>query len=78
MSHFNSPAEVLAYANRVAAEDIQRWRDNNVELNPFCTQQARDSWQRGYDNAGPRSYENTLDFDTIYQRGAACRRLLEQ
>jgi hypothetical protein len=75
---FNSSEEVLAWAEKVAREDIARHREHNIDLNPFCTQGARNDWQRGFDNAGPRSYEGPRDFDTIYQRGRAVARLLEQ
>lgn len=75
---FNTPEEVLAWADKVAREDIQRHLDNGVDLNPFCTDGARNQWQRGFDNLPPRSYESTLDYDTIYQRGRACGRLQNQ
>lgn len=74
---FNTPEEVLAWAEKVAREDIDRYRNHNCELNPFCTDGARNDWQRGFDNLGPRSYEGPRDFDTIYQRGRAVARLLE-
>jgi hypothetical protein len=75
---FNTPEEVLAWAEKVAAEDIRRYRENNIELNPFCTQGAREDWRRGFKNLGPRSYEGPRDFDTIYQRGRAVARQFEQ
>lgn len=74
---FNTPEEVLAWADKVAREDIRRHVEYNIELNPFCTQGAREEWSRGYQNLGPRSYDwpRTMDFDTIYQRGRAVGRL---
>jgi hypothetical protein len=78
MSRGNTPEEVLAWAEKVAKDDIRRHREYGIDLNPFCTVGARDDWQRGFNNAGPRSYEGPRDFDTIYQRGRAVARLLEQ
>lgn len=75
---FNTPEEVLVWADKVAREDIKRYHENNVELSPFCTQGARNDWQRGYDNLGPRSYEGPRDFDTIYQRGRAVARIMNE
>jgi hypothetical protein len=74
---FSTPQEVLAYANKAAREDIRRTREYGIDLNPFCTDGARNDWQRGYDNLGPRPYESpeNKDFDTIYQRGRAVGRL---
>lgn len=76
MMRFNTPEEVLAWADKVAREDIKRHKENNIDLNPFCTDGARNDWQRGFDNLGPRSYEGSKDFDTIYQRGRAVARIL--
>jgi hypothetical protein len=79
MSRFNTPEEVLVWADKAAREDIARHREHGIDLNPFCTPGARDDWQRGFDNAGPRSYETRgVDFDTIYQRGRAVARLLAE
>lgn len=75
---FNTPEEVLAWAEKVAREDIQRHREHGIDLNPFCTDGAREDWRRGFENLGPRSYEGSRDFDTMYQRGRAVARLLEQ
>lgn len=77
MSRFNTPEEVRAWATKVAAEDIQRHKEHGYDLNPFATPGARDRWQRGWDCAAPRPYEGNYDFDTMYQRGAACRLLME-
>lgn len=76
---FNTPEEVLAWADKVAKEDLQRHRQNGIDLNPFSTVGAREDWRRGFENLGPRSYETLgVDFDTIYQRGRAVARLLER
>lgn len=73
MSRFNSPEEVKAWALKAAADDYRRHIDFGIDLNPFSTASARDDWQRGYDNLGCRSYESSIDYDTIYQRGFAAR-----
>lgn len=74
---FSTPEQVKEYAVRAAAGDYQRHIDFNTDLNPFCTDGARDDWQRGFDNAGPRSYESSVDYDTIYQRGRAAAELIK-
>lgn len=71
MGTFNTPEEVLLYAEKAAAEDYAKHIEFGVDLNPFCTTGARNDWQRGFDNLGPRSYEASVAFDTIYQRGRA-------
>lgn len=77
MSRFNTPEEMRAWADRAAAEDARYNAEHGSDLNPYCTQGARNDWQRGWDGAGPRSYEGSVDFHTMYQRGAAARRLRE-
>lgn len=86
MSRFNSPEEVAAWANSAAASDFKRhskvhtnedgsnWQ---VSLNPYCTPGMRNDWQRGFDNAPPRSWEGTREYDIAFQRGAAARRIVE-
>lgn len=74
---FNTSAEVLAWADKAAREDIRRHVEYNVALNPFCTDGARADWERGFNALGPRTFELTQDFDTIYQRGRAVGRILE-
>lgn len=78
MSRFNTPQEVKEWATKVAAEDYERHVTYGIDLNPFCTPGARSDWQRGFDNLGPRSYERSVDFDTMYQRGRAAAELLEK
>lgn len=77
MTRFATPDEVREYAEMVAAEDVARHLEHGVSLNPFCTVGARDTWQRGYDNLPPRTYEISYDFDTIYQRGRAAAKIME-
>lgn len=77
MSRFNTPEEVKEYATKAAADDYRRHKEYGIDLNPFCTPGARNDWQRGFDNKGPRSYEVSIDFDTIYARGRAAALLVE-
>lgn len=80
MSRFNTPEEAKAAALAAATVDLRYHKEHGVDLNPFCTDGARNDWQRGFDNAGPRSYESPLivQFDTIYLRGRAMAELLEK
>lgn len=81
---FNTPEEVKQWATEAAADDYASHIEHGVGLNPFCTPGAREDWQRGFDNLGPRSYERregqtdaeAVAFDTIYQRGRAMALLL--
>ena len=77
MSRFNTPEEVKEYATKVAADYYRRHKEYGIDLNPFCTPGARNDWQRGFDNKGPRSYEVSIDFDTIYALGRATALLVE-
>jgi hypothetical protein len=78
MSRFNTPEEVKAWCAVAAANDYKRYIENDCDLNPFSTDGARNDWQRGFDNAGPRSYETTIEFDTMYWRGRAAAELIEK
>lgn len=80
MTRFNTPDDVKAWAEKVAAQDLERHRKFGIDLNPYCTPGAQNDWQRGFDNAPPWSWESatTLDFCTKYQRGRAMARLLDQ
>lgn len=77
MSRFNTPEEVKVWAAKTVIGDYEMAMKHGSSLNPFCTDGARNDWQRGFDNAGPRSYESSIDFDTIYQRGRAMALYLE-
>lgn len=85
MTRFNTPEEVKEWAAKAAALDYENHLLHNVDLNPFSNTGTRNDWQRGFDNAGPRSYERregqtdeeAVAFDTIYQRGRAMALLLE-
>ena len=82
---FNTPEEVKVWAARAAAEDYRLHQLHGSGLNPFSTEGARNDWQRGFDNMGPRSYERregqsdeeAVAFDTMYQRGQAMALLLQ-
>ena len=78
MSRFNNIQEVRDYALRVARDDIRRHKEHGIDLNPFCTVDARNYWQRGFDNAPAYSWEHDLAWDNQYQRGRACADLLAE
>ena len=71
MTRFSTPAEAQRAARAAAVNDVRRHLEYGFDLNPFCTGSARIQWRRGYNNAGPRDGELTLDYDTIYHRGKA-------
>lgn len=88
MSRFNSPEEVIAWADKCAEADLARhlpvhtgedgtkWQ---VDINPYSTDGARNDWMRGLRNDPPRPWESpTRDYDTMFQRGRAVARLLEK
>jgi hypothetical protein len=73
--HFNNPAEVVAWADSAAEVCLLHHDLYDVSKNPYSTDGMRNDWQRGYDNAPPRSFELTQEYDTAYQLGAATKRL---
>ena len=74
---FQTATDVREWADAAAAADFARYLSFDYDKNPYCTQGARSTWQRGYDGAPPRSWEGaTRAFDTQYQRGAAMRRIM--
>lgn len=74
---FNTPEEVKEWARKAAEDDYLRHIEHGIDLNPFCTQGARNDWQRGYDGLGPEKWSGiTGDFDTIYQRGKAAAEIV--
>lgn len=79
MSRFNTPEEVIAFTDMTVLDDYERHIKYGIDLNPFSTDGARNDWQRGFNNTGPRTYELPLitQFDTIYQRGRSMARLLQ-
>lgn len=80
MSRFDTPEDAKTWAEKAAAEDRKRHLEGGVDLNPYCTVGARTDWQRGFDNAGPRSYEDPriVEFDIRYLRGRAAAELIEK
>lgn len=73
---FNTPQAVIEWADKAAIDTMKRHLEHGHDLNVFSTQGARNDWQRGFDGAPPRSFELTQDYDTIYQRGRAIKKLL--
>ena len=75
---FNTPEEVIAWADKTAVGDYKRHIEHGLDLNPFCTPGARTDWQKGFDNAPLASWESARvrEFDTVFQRGRAVARLL--
>jgi hypothetical protein len=72
---FNTPEEVVKWADKVVAEDYERAAGRGNDLNPYYTDGARYDWQNGYDNKVPR-YGAPIEYDLIYQRGRAMARLI--
>lgn len=79
MTRFANPEEVRFWAEGAARGDIQRHRELGHDLNVYCTPGARNDWQRGFDNAPGRPWEEqTRAYNTMYQRGRAVARLLQK
>lgn len=89
MTTFSTPEEVLAWAEKTAAEDLARHlpihhdeqgNPYQISLNPYCTVGGRRDWQRGFDNAPANILDPmpSRDFDIRFQLGRAARRLLDQ
>lgn len=78
MSQPQTPDEVIAWAREMARGDIERHRKLGHDLNVYSTPGARNDWQRGFDNAPPRPWERTQEYDLMYQRGRAAARLLKE
>lgn len=75
---FNSPAEVMRAASLAAYGDVQRYLAGTHALNQYCTPGARDDFERGFKNMGPRPYENQcLDWNFRYWRGRLAAEILE-
>jgi hypothetical protein len=85
---FNTPEEVKAWARKAAAEDYAKhaiihtdpdgtkWQ---VDKNPYCTPEARNDWQRGFNNEPRREFDHPEHnlWNTYYRRGRAMAELLE-
>jgi hypothetical protein len=76
---FHSPEEVKEWAREVVKKDYQRCTELGMDINPFCTDGARNDWQRGFNNSGPGKFDHPdlLDYNFVYQRGRAMAELLE-
>ena len=74
---FNTPQEVIEWADKAAIDTMKRHLEHGHDLNVFSTVGARNDWQRGFEGALPRSFELTQDYDTAYQRGKAIRKLIK-
>ena len=72
-----SPSEVLAYAEKEAAEDVRCHVQYNTDLNPFSTAGARYYWQQGFEGCDPPASGPGVSLCRIYQRGAAAARLVQ-
>lgn len=86
MPDFSTPEEVLNAAEKAAANDLHRHlpvrydedgTPYRIDLNPYYTVGGRNDWQRGFDNAPPRLFEGSRDFNFKFQRGRAARHLLD-
>ena len=77
MTILSTKEDVIKCAENSARIDYEYYLSKGMDLNPFCTEGARSQWSRGYNNTGPRQFETTLDFDTIYQRGKASRKIID-
>lgn len=75
---FNSVEEVRVWAEKAAASDFKMYIEFRAELNPYCTQGARNYWRRGYTGETARAWEGDIRWDYQYQRGAAAYRLIEK
>ena len=77
---FNSHNEVIDWANKTALGDYKRHIANGTDINPFCTNGARNEWQRGFNDDPLASWEmqKVRDFDTIFQRGRAMARIIQK
>ena len=66
-------------ATIAAQEDYKHYKLHGKDLNPFCTQGARNDWQRGFEGRPARAYEDPdiIKYDTIYLRGRAAALIME-
>lgn len=80
MTRFTTLEEAQVAARAAAEADYRRHKELGFDLNPFCTPGARTDWQRGYDNAGPRTYESPeiVKWNTIYLRGRAAAEIVKE
>jgi hypothetical protein len=55
-------------------EDIRCHRENGVDLNPYSTNRARQSWQNGFDDTP----FTLLDWAGEYQRGKVAALIMKE
>lgn len=77
--HFNTAQEVEDFATEAAQDTYRRHIEQGHDINPFSTEGARMEWKRGYEGRLSKPWENErmLAFSTIYQRGKAMRKLID-
>jgi hypothetical protein len=73
----SDPEGIKAEAEGFAKEDLRCHRENNVDLNPFSIDGARNEWQRGFDGRPLLGYQGQPEYNRFYQRGRAAARLLK-
>lgn len=76
MTRFNTTAEVKAAAVNFAAGLVQRHRDKDHDLNPYCTPGARAEFDRAYSDEPRRSWDTDPAWDFRYQVGRAAARIM--
>lgn len=73
---FETTDQVREYAELAATDDVARSK-RGFDINPYCTVDARHTWERGYIGAPAKPWEPSLLWNTMYQRGAAAQRIVE-
>ena len=76
MSRFNSPADVLAAAEKWAAELYRLHIERGNSLNPYCTPGAILDFDRGFYDLPRPSWEGNPEWDYRYQTGKALARIV--
>lgn len=77
MNRFNSPAEVLAAAEKHAANLYRRHVEQGNDLNPYCTPGARNDFDRAYANEPRHPWEGNPAWDYRWQTGQALARIVK-
>lgn len=75
---FASVEQVREWAEKAARADWEMYLSFRSDFNPYCTDDARHCWIRGFTGASPRSWEADLRWDYQYQRGAAANRIIQE
>lgn len=74
---FNTMEEVANAADWAGAYDWIMYLPGRSDLNPYCTQEARSCWQRGFIGATPHTWEHIV-WDFRYQHGVAAARIVQE